>query len=68
MPTFKTKSMVDDTGMKSKRYEVLRPKIRWKFRFKSDGNLMPVCGEREADVADFRRGLEEHLKFGFPGE
>ena len=35
---------------------------------KSDGTLMLVCCERDVDVTDFRRVLEEHLKFRFPGK
>ena len=42
--------------------------IEWDGNFKSDGTLMLVCCERDVDVMDFRRVLEEHLKFRFPGE
>ena len=42
--------------------------IEWDGNFKSDGNLMLVCCERDVDVTDFRRVLEEHLKFRFPGK
>ena len=41
--------------------------IEWDDNFKSDGTLMLVCCERDVDVTDFRRVLEEHLKFRFPG-
>ena len=36
--------------------------IEWDGNFRSDGNLMLVCCERDVDVAEFRRVLEEHLK------
>ena len=42
--------------------------IDWDGNFKSDGNLMLVCCERDVDVAEFRRVLEEHLKFRFAGK
>jgi hypothetical protein len=42
--------------------------IEWDGNFKSDGNLMLVCCERDVDVKDFRQVLEEHLKFRFPGQ
>ena len=42
--------------------------IEWDGNFKSDGNLMLVCCERDVDVTDFRRVLEEHLQFRFPGD
>ena len=34
----------------------------WDGNFRSDGALMLVCCERDIDVADFRRALEEHLR------
>ena len=42
--------------------------IEWDGDFKSDGTLMLVCCERNVDVTDFRRTLEEHLKFRFRRE
>ena len=42
--------------------------IEWDGNFKSDGTLMLVCCERDVDVTDFRRVLEEHLKYRFPRE
>ena len=36
--------------------------VRWNGNFKSDGNLMLVCCERDVDVREFRRVLEEHLR------
>jgi len=35
----------------------------WDGNFRSDGALMLVCCERDIDVADFRRALEEHLHY-----
>ena len=37
--------------------------IAWDGNFRSDGNLMLVCCERDVDVAEFRRVLEEHIRF-----
>ena len=42
--------------------------MEWDGNFKSDGTLMLVCCERDVDVTDFRRVLEEHLKFRFRRE
>ena len=36
--------------------------IEWDGNFRSDGNLMLVCCERDIDVDEFRRVLEEHLR------
>jgi hypothetical protein len=38
---------------------------RWDGNFRSDGALMLVCCERDVDVAEFRRVLEEHLRLRF---
>ena len=35
----------------------------WDGNFRSDGCLMLVCCERDVDVAEFRRVLEEFLAF-----
>ncbi len=35
--------------------------IDWDGNFRSDGTLMLVCCERDVDVDEFRRVLEEHL-------
>lgn len=35
--------------------------MEWDGNFRSDGNLMLVCCERDVDVEEFRRVLEEHL-------
>ena len=37
--------------------------IEWDGNFRADGALMLVCCERDVDVAEFRRVLEEHLQF-----
>ena len=34
----------------------------WDDNFRSDGTLMLVCCERDVDIDEFRRVLEEHLK------
>jgi hypothetical protein len=38
----------------------------WDGNFRSDGALMLVCCERDIDVAEFRRELEEHLRYRRP--
>lgn len=35
----------------------------WDGNFRSDGALMLVCCERDVDVIDFRKALEDHLHF-----
>lgn len=37
--------------------------IEWDGNFRSDGALMLVCCERDIDVVEFRRVLEEHLRY-----
>ncbi|MCA9042219.1 MAG: hypothetical protein KDA65_17835 [Planctomycetaceae bacterium] len=37
--------------------------IQWDGNFRSDGNLMLVCCERDVDVTEFRRVLKEHLEY-----
>lgn len=37
--------------------------IAWDDNFTSDGNLMLICSEREIDIAEYRRVLEEHMGF-----
>ena len=37
--------------------------IEWDGNFRSDGALMLVCCERDVEIEEFRRVLEEHLKF-----
>ena len=36
---------------------------QWDGNFKSDGGLMLVCCEREVEVSEFRRILEEFIRF-----
>jgi hypothetical protein len=36
--------------------------MEWDGNFKADGGLMLVCCERDVDVGEFRRVLEEHLR------
>ena len=38
----------------------------WDGNFRSDGALMLVCCERDIDVTDFRRALEQHLQYRRP--
>jgi len=35
----------------------------WDGNFRSDGGLMLVCCERDVDIHEFRRVLEEHLRW-----
>ena len=37
--------------------------MEWDGNFRSDGGLMLVCCERDVDVREFRRVLEEHVRF-----
>ena len=37
--------------------------IAWDGNFRADGALMLVCCERDVDILEFRRVLEEHLHF-----
>jgi hypothetical protein len=37
--------------------------MEWDGNFRSDGALMLVCCERDVDVTEFRRVLEEYLAF-----
>lgn len=37
--------------------------IEWDGNFRLDGNLMLVCVERDVDITEFRRVLEDHLRF-----
>jgi len=37
--------------------------MEWDGNFRSDGCLMLVCCERDVDVAEFRRVLEEYVAF-----
>jgi hypothetical protein len=37
--------------------------MEWDGNFRSDGDLMLVCCERDVDVAEFRKALEEYFQF-----
>ncbi len=37
--------------------------MAWDDNFRSDGNLMLVCTERDIDATEYRKVLEEHLTF-----
>lgn len=37
--------------------------VEWDGNFKSDGSLMLVCCERDVEIEEFRRVLEEHLRY-----
>jgi hypothetical protein len=37
--------------------------MAWDGNFRSDGGLMLVCCERDVDVGDFRRVVEEYIVF-----
>lgn len=37
--------------------------VEWDGNFRSDGNLMLVCTERDIDVEEYRKVLEEHLSY-----
>ena len=37
--------------------------MAWDDNFRSDGTLMLVCCERNVNMAEFRRVLEEHIGF-----
>ena len=37
--------------------------VAWSGNFRSDGALMLVCCERDIDVGEFRKVLEEHLRY-----
>ena len=36
--------------------------IEWDGNFRSDGALMLVCCERDIEIDEYRRVLEEHIK------
>jgi len=37
--------------------------MEWEPDFRSDGNLMLVCCERDVDVEEYRQVLEEHIQY-----
>jgi len=36
--------------------------IRWDGNFRSDGALMLVCCERDIEIGDYRKVIEEHIE------
>ena len=37
--------------------------IKWDDNFTSDGTLFITCSERDVEIDEYRRVLEEHMKF-----
>jgi len=37
--------------------------IAWDGNFRDDGHLMLVCCERDVDVAEYRRALEQAIRY-----
>jgi hypothetical protein len=37
--------------------------MQWDGNFRSDGALMLVCCQRDVEMEEFRRVLQEHLKY-----
>jgi hypothetical protein len=37
--------------------------VEWDGNFRDDGNLMLVCCERDVDVKEYRRVLEECIRY-----
>ena len=37
--------------------------LEWEPDFRNDGNLMLICTERDVDIEEYRRVLEEHITF-----
>ncbi len=37
--------------------------IEWDGNFRADGTLMLVCSERDVEIDEFRRVLDEHLSY-----
>jgi hypothetical protein len=37
--------------------------IEWDGNFKSDGNLLLPCSERDVDVSEYRRVLEQCIRY-----
>lgn len=37
--------------------------MAWDGNFRDDGNLMLVCCERDVDVAEYRRALEQAIRY-----
>ena len=39
--------------------------VEWDGNFRDDGTLFLVCSERDVEVEEYRRVLEEHIRFRF---
>lgn len=37
--------------------------IEWDENFRDDGNLMMFCSERDVDVSEYRRVLQESIRY-----
>ena len=37
--------------------------VEWDGNFKDDGALMLICSERDVDVAEYRKALEECIRY-----
>jgi hypothetical protein len=37
--------------------------VAWDDNFREDGNLMLVCSERDVDVKEYRRALEQCIRY-----
>ena len=55
MPTFKNKSEVNDLLVKSRHYEVLRPKIDWKLCYNVISAIKGLCLEGEERTTRMKR-------------
>lgn len=41
--------------------------IAWDDNFRDDGVLFLICSERDVEIEEYRRVLEEHIRFRFLG-
>jgi hypothetical protein len=39
--------------------------MEWDGEFRDDGTLFLICSERDVNVEEYRRVLEEHIRFRF---
>lgn len=37
--------------------------VEWEPDFRSDGNLMIICAERDVDVDEYRQVIEQHIAY-----
>jgi hypothetical protein len=42
--------------------------MEWDGDFRDDGTLFLVCSERDVEIDEYRRVLEEHIGFRFAGK